>query len=174
MDAVARYIEFSEDNLGTYSIELAHLLFAASSEVDVVAKSICRIIAPDEPAVNINHYRAALVAGVPDFSTTEVFVPRYGLTFKPWEAWQRNENPNWWKSYNNVKHKRDVCFNEATLQNALNALGGLLIMTFHFYRLTLPGIIQEPFLPKKVMLALQPESGLFRLHESNYYEGVVI
>ena len=136
MEAVSRYIEFAEDNLDTYSIELAHLLFAASSEVDVIAKAICRTIAPDAPAANINQYRAVLVAAIPDFPEMEVFIPRYGLTFKPWEAWGVGDNPNWWRSYNKVKHERDAYFNEATLQNALNALGGLLVMTFHFYRLT--------------------------------------
>lgn len=41
MDVVARYIEFTHANLNVYSIELAHLLFAASSEVDVIAKLLC-------------------------------------------------------------------------------------------------------------------------------------
>ena len=35
LSKVSRFIEFSEDNFETYSIELAHLLLAASSEVDV-------------------------------------------------------------------------------------------------------------------------------------------
>jgi len=39
---VARYIEFSEDNFNTYSIELASLLLGAGSEIDVVAKQICK------------------------------------------------------------------------------------------------------------------------------------
>jgi hypothetical protein len=40
MQALSRYIEFCDDNLDVYSIELAHLLFAAASEVDVLAKSV--------------------------------------------------------------------------------------------------------------------------------------
>lgn len=174
MEAVSRYIEFSERNFSTYSIELAHLLFAASSEVDVICKVLCKIVAPGAPAANINHYRAALAGVLPGIPDTEVFVPRYGLSFKPWEQWRAAENPNWWRSYNNVKHERDIYFNEATLQNALNALGGLLIIIFHFYSLTLPGLQEPPFHAKKVMAALQPQSELLRLHEANYYENIVV
>ena len=55
------YIEFNPQNFGVYSIELAHLLFTAASEVDVIAKLLCRRFAPDEPCENINHYRHTLL-----------------------------------------------------------------------------------------------------------------
>ena len=38
---VSRFIEFSQENFNTYSIELAHLLLATSSEIDVVLKALC-------------------------------------------------------------------------------------------------------------------------------------
>jgi len=41
LEIVARYVEFTKPNFKTFSIELAHLLFAAASEVDVVAKLLC-------------------------------------------------------------------------------------------------------------------------------------
>jgi len=44
LERVSRYIEFDKANFKTYSIELAHLLLAASSEVDVVAKTLCQRI----------------------------------------------------------------------------------------------------------------------------------
>ena len=40
LEHLSRYIEFSDANLGTYSIELTHLLLSASSEVDVVMMNI--------------------------------------------------------------------------------------------------------------------------------------
>ena len=36
LEVVSRYVEFTKPNFNVYSIELAHLLFAAASEVDVV------------------------------------------------------------------------------------------------------------------------------------------
>lgn len=41
LENLSRYIEFDESNLKTYSIELTHILFSASSEVDVVMKQLC-------------------------------------------------------------------------------------------------------------------------------------
>jgi hypothetical protein len=38
LENLSRYIEFIDTNFKTYSIELAHLLLASSSEIDVVLK----------------------------------------------------------------------------------------------------------------------------------------
>ena len=121
MELLARYIEFSEPNMGTYSIELAHLLLAASSEVDVVAKLLCRRVDSEAQRRNINEYRAILVDQIPAVTTLQVFVPRYGLTLTPWDNWSADDTPDWWRSYNSVKHERDACFDQATLKNALNS-----------------------------------------------------
>ena len=50
LEKVSRYIEFCTPNLKVHSIELAHLLFAAASEVDVLAKWVCKTVAPSEAA----------------------------------------------------------------------------------------------------------------------------
>jgi len=46
LERTSRYIEFCDANLKVFSIELAHLLLAAASEVDVLAKCVCEIVAP--------------------------------------------------------------------------------------------------------------------------------
>ena len=133
LEVVSRYIEFTTHNFDVYSIELAHLLFAAASEVDVLAKLVCQHVLPQAPHGNINEYRAALLPAFSDLPKAQVFVPRYGLTLTPWDNWAGPDNPDWWRSYNNVKHARDAHFQEATLKNALNALGALLIVTYIHY-----------------------------------------
>jgi len=48
------------------------------------------------------------------FFQTQVLVPRYGLDFKPWDNWATPRNPpDWWSSYNKVKHVRDQHFDQA-------------------------------------------------------------
>lgn len=170
LEALSRYIEFCDQNFSVFSIELAHLLFAASSEVDVVAKLLCQLVAPNSPRGNIDHYKAALLPKIPDLPTTEVFVPRYGLSFRPWSNWTEGQNPNWWRSYNNVKHERDAYFHEATLKNALNALGALLIMTCHYYSRALADPAPSVFPSTPVMLKLEPQSSLLRLSGNHYHE----
>ncbi len=68
MARVSRFIEFCPANLNVYSLELAHLLFAASSEVDVIAKSLCDVLTISLPRNNIDEYRNALMGELPDLS----------------------------------------------------------------------------------------------------------
>ena len=53
VEKLSRYIEFTKDNFKVYSLEMTHLLLAASSEVDVVAKLICEREASNHSAANI-------------------------------------------------------------------------------------------------------------------------
>jgi hypothetical protein len=65
----------------------------------------------------------------------QINIPRYNLSFKPWEDWQKQINPNWWTSYNNVKHQRDLHYNEATLETALNSVAGLFCGIMYYFRI---------------------------------------
>jgi hypothetical protein len=114
------YVEFSKENSNAYSIKFAQLLFASSSEVDVIAKEICKIIRPNEEIEGINNYRPVILG-------------RYGLDFKPWSSWQPDKSPFWWQSYNKVKHERNEYFIRSNLINALRSMGVLLITTVYYY-----------------------------------------
>jgi hypothetical protein len=163
IDAVSRYVEFCEPNFSVFSIELAHLLFAAASEVDVVAKLLCELIDPTAKRSNINEYRAVLLPAIPGLPTTEVNISRYGLRFLPWKNWTEDKNPDWWRSYNDVKHERNIHFNQATLKNALNALGALHILTFHLYWQALKTPSNMLPSPVEAMAQLKPDATLMRL-----------
>lgn len=168
LDVVARYIEFSEPNFQVFSVELSRLLFAASSEVDVVAKQLCEKERPADKRDNITHYKRIILDAIPELPDTQVFVPRYGLSFRPWENWKGEGKPHWWESYNNVKHHRSSHFHEATLQNSLNAMGALLVLCLHFYARDLsesPGVVLGA---KETTRKLQPDSCLLRLSDECY------
>ncbi|HEX8127851.1 MAG TPA: hypothetical protein VF527_02035 [Pyrinomonadaceae bacterium] len=173
LEVVSRYIEFSQSNFKTYSIELAHLLFAASSEVDVIAKSLCKLLNPTMPRHTINDYRLTITQGIPNLANEQVFIKRYGLTLTPWKNWQGNTNPLWWRSYNNVKHERNQYFPEATLKNALNALAGLLVVTFYYYKHLLPSTMNQVIANKDVMQELEPQSKLLKLSDE-FYRGQLL
>jgi hypothetical protein len=173
LEDLSRYIEFSKDNFSVYSIELAHLLLASSSEVDVMAKEICEILNPKVKARNIDDYRTIITEYLPEFSSEKVFVPRYGLDFVPWLNWADGKSPIWWQGYNNVKHHRDEHFKDANLQHVLNSMGALLISVFYFYKLKF-SIGQSNLLKNKdVALKLMPEADFLRLNESYYFQHLV-
>lgn len=169
LELASRYVEFCHANMKTFSIEFAHLLIAASSEVDVVAKLLCQELDPAAPRGNIDQYRAVLSQRLPDLSTMQVAVPRYGLTLTPWDNWAQGNNPDWWRSHNNVKHERDAHFQKATLKNSLNALAALLCLIFHHYDL-IAKKTDPNGTAKDTTITLQPESSLLRLHGDFYYE----
>lgn len=148
---LSRYIELTKDNFNAYSLEMARILFAAASEVDVVAKQICRKLNPKKKADKIIHYRAQITTEYPDISTAVVRIPKFGLTLNPWQQWGIEENnPVWWKAYNNVKHHRHTNFADANLHNTLNAVAGLFILLLYFY-------------PEEALNAqLGPDPNLFR------------
>lgn len=172
LERVARFIEFTEKNFDVYSIELAHLLLAAASEIDTLAKLICEYSDPGGSFKNIGDYKTTITAKLPNFSTTPVFVPRYGLTLNPWDNWAKNiGSPDWWTGYNQVKHKRDAHFEKATLQNALNAVGALLIVNFYYHSYFLAPSGSGSFLtPKDTTQKLDPTSSLLRLPD-DFYRG---
>lgn len=131
--ALSRFVEPTTANLETYSIELARMLFASSSEVDVVAKQLCLKLESAKRANNINDYREIIRENIPKFFLTKVFYPRFGLSVQPWVAWGNGESPQWWHAYNKVKHERNAYFAKANLRNVLDSIAALYVLLLFFY-----------------------------------------
>jgi hypothetical protein len=157
LEATSRFVEFSQKNYATYSIEFARILLSCGSEVDVVAKALCQKIDPKGKYENINDYKTTITSAYGKFSTFEVLLPRYGLAIKPWEGWSVN-NPSWWKSYNEVKHQRDTYFEKANLENALLSVGGLFALVLYYYKehLSKPDFFWPSF-PKLMIIPGAPD-----------------
>jgi hypothetical protein len=124
LERCSRFVEFSTKNYSTYSIEFARLLLSAGSEIDVLAKVVCDLIAPGNTADRIDHYRGYVTGDNPKFAGVEVIIPRFQLSFHPWQEWASGRNPPWWRAYNGVKHERNVNFEQANLENVLSAFAG--------------------------------------------------
>src|SRR5688572_27178177 len=112
-----RYVEICEDNFDTYSTQFTRLLLAAASEVDVVAKQLCRQIDPTGTPGNINDYRKVIVPKLPAIPCIQMGIQWNPVRVKPWEAWgaPTPSNPVWWRAYNDVKHERNANFKSGNL-----------------------------------------------------------
>jgi hypothetical protein len=134
LQSCERYVHFSEENFGTYSTEFARILLAAASEFDTVAKRLCKEIEPDQEIhSSIGRYRDVIMSKYPRFAKVEIHVPRYQLTIAPWSDWKKS-HPEWWRSYNAVKHERNKDFDRATLKASLCSLAGLLVGLMYWFR----------------------------------------
>lgn len=173
LEHLSRYIEFSKANLGTYSIELAHILLSASSEVDVIMKQLCAIIAPRQVAENINDYKTIIKGHLPALINEEISIDRFGLKYNPWDNWLGTKNPNWWKSYNNVKHQRNNFFHEANLQNTVNAVGALLITVVYYYKHAFSNEAGHVVNFKDTTKQLEPEATFVKINADYYYHHLI-
>jgi hypothetical protein len=171
-ELLSRYIEFSEENNNTFSIELARIIMSASQEVDVIMKGICSLL-NENKADNINNYRNVIKDKLPDLIVEEVFLTRFGMRSQPWINWQGDENPIWWVANNKIKHQRTDHFKKANLKNAFNALGALLIVNIYFHRLEKEKEIGDKVSWKDITNDLNCNDSFFKLKD-DYYRGALV
>jgi hypothetical protein len=146
---VTRFVEFSQENLETHSVEFVRLLLAIGSEVDVACKALIATYQPKAKPQTIDQYRSHLLRQYPEIVDSVVECPRYDLKFQPWKDWENKKSPSWWRAYNNVKHSRILNFRQANLDNVLNALAGLgVIMKFFGQHL---GVMPDPNFENKLL-----------------------
>lgn len=174
LEKVSRYIEFADSNLGTYSIELTHILLSASSEIDVIMKQLCTLIEDTKNYENINDYKTLIQAKLKGLIEEEVTINRFGLTFRPWENWNGVNNPDWWKSYNKVKHQRNDHFKEANLQNTINAVGALLLTVVYYYKIAFSKEAMCDLDFKETTRQLEPKSTFIFINADYYYGHLLI
>jgi hypothetical protein len=187
LESISRYIEFSPVNFNTFSIELAHLLLSAASEIDTVAKCVCKLIDPNSSPENINDYRKIIKAREALessrmrndssywLSSLQLYVPRYGLNLVPWDSWKNDQNPDWWNSYNKVKHERNRHFDKATLFNALHAVSALLALNYLYCRREMVASRPEYFYlatRSEVTCHMEPSSSFLRFGIEFYHNPI--
>ena len=156
LEATTRYVECCEDNYNTYSVAYAQIILSAGSEVDVVSKLLCNKVESTSKAENINDYRKILHSKYQRLHELQILIPRYNnnLPLTPWNSWVSDENPDWWKRYNNIKHQRHNLYKEANLKNALFSVSGLFSLVLYYYHEELRANDLQPW-PK--LLTINPE-----------------
>ena len=154
LEATTRYVECCEENYNTYSVAYAQIILSAGSEVDVVSKLLCNQVQPTSKAENINHYREILHSQYKLLHDLKILIPRYNLSFTPWDSWVSAKNPDWWTLYNKIKHERHDFYKEANLKNALFSVSGLFCLVLYYYHVELRADDLQPW-PK--LLTLNPE-----------------
>jgi hypothetical protein len=119
------------------------LILAVCSEIEVVAKQLCEVHAPNWPPpnkdgkpierLNMDHLRAGLAAAFPNLYTIEVRLDRFDLRFKPWESWGLGRNPTWWSDHQQVKHERHNSFAKVHFEHCLAAGAGLFALECYLH-----------------------------------------
>ena len=139
--ACARYVEFTSQNLPTYSNEFARILMVAGAEVDSVLREMCERLDPSSPSGNITQYCPIVTRAHPYFNRVGLAVQRTHLSITPWANWTKDDAPPWWKAgFNKIKHDRSNHLEQGSLSNALHAVGGLYLAILHYHHASLPQV----------------------------------
>jgi len=93
LETLSRYVQFTTENIATYSVEMARILLASGSEADVLLKAICHRLDPLRNASTINEYFAIISRVLPNLLTFEVLLPRWGIQLRPLETWGKDSPP---------------------------------------------------------------------------------
>ena len=137
---ISRFIQFHEDNYDTYSFELAKLLMATASQVDVVLREISsKYSNKKKENLNIVDYISLINKHLNGIISWKIQINKFGIKLEPLTPFGNKDAnkriPEWWTAYNKVKHNLDTEFYQANLKNVLNALGALFICVHFYYHL---------------------------------------
>ena len=150
------YVEFSQDNFLTYSVEFEKQLLSICSEVDVLCKLLCKEIDPSRSSSKINEY-ADILTGINGFTSAKVIFGQDGEKYTPFIGWTTEDSPSWWKAYNKVKHERITSENykKGNLGNVFMALTGLYSLNRYYCRQISGGrLVNEPS-PKSQVFSME-------------------
>jgi hypothetical protein len=130
LNEIFNFIEPCDDNLSVYSHQIYELLLRAATEFESNCKGILKSnnYAKDEKKWTVeDYYKISKAAMLSEYKVTFV---RWATDheFKPFKEWppEKRKTLSWYNAYNKVKHDRYTNFKQATLDNLMNAVAGLL------------------------------------------------
>lgn len=143
--AAENYVDFSEDNGETYSVGFMNCLNEIGSEVDVCMKAVCGFA--ENERKTISDYCPIILEKYPIITTQKVIMREMEIIpFENWTTEEASQSLTWWKTYNNVKHGRNLNYKLANLKNVLYALAGLYVLEM-FYLKEISHYEIEPDIP---------------------------
>lgn len=131
------YCEIDHCNDNAFSVKYLQLLLSVCGEIDTICKRLCKQLDEnlDEESCGIDDYIAILNRSYHTFSQETVSVRNYEYgEIKPWNSIKYGYVPNWWKTYNSIKHHRDkiengrINYKGANQKTVLSALSALYVL----------------------------------------------
>jgi hypothetical protein len=169
LNETSRFVEFSEANSATYSIEFARILLSAASETDVILRQLCKLLDSDAAADKIGPYQTVINRYLPEMAQEIIYIDRYSIELRPWENFTSpGLPPTWWTANNKVKHHRHTNFHDASLRNAMHAVGALHILIIYYYKKQFEIESGNRVRFGEVTNVLQPTASLYSMNPGYY------
>lgn len=176
LQVIGRYIELSDNNFDTYSVEILKLFLASSSEFEVVMKEIGMKYefsdiseAKSDKNINIETLRNLIdnTSQLQMVKNIEITFKHFNIYFSPiQEIWNKE---SWWKDYNAVKHNRSLNYSKANLGNVLKSMGSLFLANIFLYEKEFHNNNIQFEENISIVLSNLQGTNLFELKDKKYY-----
>lgn len=123
-----QYVEVDKDNYQTFSIEYIGLLQSICAEIDTIMKEICGFNQEDFKKISMYYEKIMKDPFFKNIMDEETIYIYKKINIKPFDKWNEKNSPQWWESYNDVKHERVAKYKNGNLENVLYALSALYIL----------------------------------------------
>lgn len=141
LSEIFKVVEPDEGNYSCYGPKIVKLLLSVCSEIDAAFKDLALLTESGiklSGQPNISQYHKIIDGSLrEEFSKPVVIFRGTTVCRSPWKQWLEQKGspvaPDWWRSYNNVKHGRIEHYAEGNLCNLLDAIAGLFIVDSCIY-----------------------------------------
>ena len=131
MKDAMRYID-SRNSENVFSFEFAKNIILACTECESAFKLLGTIKESKELG-NIGEYKGLILKHFPKITTANVYAN--GVRIVPFSNWD-NGTLGWWEAYVGIKHNRSDNFQDASFNNAANAVGALYVLILYLSQVT--------------------------------------
>ena len=138
---VSETLELCEENYDAFGPLITKIVLNAGSELDGALKSLARAISftlPEQPTMS-DFRKMLLKHKQQEFATATVRFLHTDIIITPWNSLSNEEStsaPNWWTSYNQVKHQRAQKYTLANLKTALSLIAALFTVIAYLRKIT--------------------------------------
>lgn len=137
LQSICRVIHPEPPNMHAYGHELRNLLILAATEIEASWKGV--LAANGKAGKNTGTYISLLKPmRLDEFGVSFPLFPWLPerFPFRGWSHVDTTKSLPWYNAYNGVKHNREMEFNRATLQHAMDAVCANLVMLVAQYGVT--------------------------------------
>ena len=169
----AKFVEFDLDNKKTFSIEYTKIILEACSEVDVLLNQIGKIFGQDKKRPNFKDHFKIIDTNVKTLITENLCIEQYGIDIQPYEEWTIDNELDWHRVYNNLKHNRGEHYKKGNLENTLLSVGALFTTVIHYYRCLIAN--NNPGMKVRISdvnNSLVPKTNLIKFSNEEHYINV--
>lgn len=129
-----RFVPYCNEHFDVWSPQFTGIILDAASQIDSLWKATASINVPSSSSDKLNitdHYNR--FGGLVARQNIVFFGGASPVTICPFHVWQNGtfSSPDWWASYNKLKHDRFSHQAEARLDHAVNAVGALLLAVIY-------------------------------------------